>query len=70
VEQSKKVSRKITVFCYVGWNFSMLLLSAMKFIEGDSTRSLIIYLTSMASMNFVFWVLFRMKDKSSEEPEP
>ena len=69
MDQSTKVSRKIEVFCYVGWNFSMLVLAATRFLDGDSTRSVIIYLASMASMNLVWWTLFRMRDKGAE-PKP
>jgi hypothetical protein len=60
---SKKVSRTLKVFCYVCLNLSSLLLLAMKAIEDPSFRTILVGLASLAFMNFLFSVMFRMKDK-------
>jgi hypothetical protein len=68
-----KVTRRLKALVYAGWNVGWFILSATRFIDGapahpDLDRylrvSLICYLASAGVMNFLFWYLFRMRDKS------
>jgi len=71
-----KVTKRLKVFVYVGYNVAWFLLSAIWFIEdapihGDLDsylrRRLLLYLAEAGSMTFVFWYLFRTSERSKPE---
>ena len=66
-----KVSVKVKVFCYVAMNVGICLSSGLVALQGVSPwRSLIVFLSSAAWVNFMLWFLFKLRDKNSQNPRP
>jgi hypothetical protein len=66
-----KVSLKVKAFCYAMANLSLIGLCGMQIIESAPlSRTLIIYIASLVWINFLFWFMFRLRDKSNNEMSP
>jgi len=64
----KKLSLKLKLFVYTGWNVATLMFAAMNFIQSypaGTTATLLIYLGNVATMNSIFWYAFRARDRSA-----
>ena len=63
----KKLSLKLKLFVYIGWNVSTLLIAAINFIQNDPARTttLLAYLGNVVIMNSIFWYAFRSRDRIS-----
>jgi hypothetical protein len=63
----KKVSVKVKIFCYVAVNVGIILTEGISALENrvSPERGLILFVASVAWVNFLFWFLFRMRDKNS-----
>jgi hypothetical protein len=61
-----KVSVKVKAFCYACVNIGILGWSIIVLLDGASVqRSFLIFVVSLAIMNLLLWLLFRMRDKGS-----
>ena len=64
----KKLSLKLKMFVYIGWNVGTLLLAAINFIQSypaGTTTTLLAYLGNVVTMNSIFWYAFRARDRSA-----
>jgi hypothetical protein len=59
----KKVSWKLKLFCYLGLNLGSLVLLAIDLLENASVRDCVASIAGLVFMNFLFWFMFRTKDK-------